>query len=136
MVSANYSIALIPGDGIGKEVVAATVEVLKALQKHLATFTLTFETYDWGTVRYKATGLYMPENGIEFIKKHDAALFGAVGAPDVPDHISLWQLLLPIRQKMQLFANVRPVKVFAGVKSPLANVGPNDLDWLLVRENT
>jgi tartrate dehydrogenase len=132
----KYSIALIPGDGIGKEVIAATVKTLQALQKTVGTFELNFDEYDWGTARYKSTGKYMPDDGIESLRKNQATLFGAVGAPDVSDHISLWQLLLPIRQNLQLFANVRPVRVFHGVSSPLTGVGPGDLDWVLVRENT
>lgn len=133
----RYSIALIPGDGIGKEVVNATVEVLKALTQHLQKFELEFEEFDWGTERYKRVGAYMPEDGCELLKKHDASLFGAVGAPDVPDHVSLWGLLLGIRGPMQLYANVRPVKIFPGTRYYLNNIeDPSDIDWVLVRENS
>ncbi|KAA8911983.1 hypothetical protein TRICI_003669 [Trichomonascus ciferrii] len=133
----KYSIALIPGDGIGPEVVGATVEVLHALTRRLQTFELAFEEFDWGTERYKRVGAYMPDDGCDRLRGHDAALFGAVGAPDVPDHISLWGLLLGLRGPLQLFANVRPVRMLPGMQSRLRDVAdPADLDWVLVRENS
>lgn len=137
MTAKTYSIALIPADGIGKEVVAATVKVLDQLVETFGSFKLDYTNYDWGTDRYKATGQYMPDDGTKQLQKHDAGLFGSVGAPDVPDHISLWGLLLKIRGPMQLYANVRPVRIFPGIKSYLTNVEKeSDLDWVLVRENS
>lgn len=134
----DYSIALIPGDGIGKEVVSAAQTVLEALVDYYSySFNLAFENFDWGSDRYKKTGKFMPDDGTDLLKKHSATLFGSVGAPDVPDHLSLWGLLLKIRGPMQLYANVRPVKIFPGTSSYLKNIeNPSDIDWVLVRENS
>ncbi|KAK9458442.1 hypothetical protein V1511DRAFT_492642 [Dipodascopsis uninucleata] len=137
MTNKIYSIALIPADGIGKEVISATVKVLDQLVQTFGTFTLEYTDYNWGTERYKTTGEYMPEDGTKQLQKHHAGLFGAVGDPDVPDHISLWGLLLKIRGPMQLYANVRPVRIFPGTRSYLSNIEKDsDLDWVLVRENS
>ncbi|KAK9452571.1 hypothetical protein V1511DRAFT_528391 [Dipodascopsis uninucleata] len=132
----EYSIALIPADGIGIEVVDATVQVLKALTKKFTKLSLSFTLFDWGSERYRKTGKFMPDDGIDQLRKHDAILFGAVGAPDIPDHISLWGLLLALRGPMQLYANIRPVKIFRGTKSYLRDVEIGDIDWVLVRENS
>ncbi|CEN61288.1 Putative Isocitrate/isopropylmalate dehydrogenase [Aspergillus calidoustus] len=132
----NYKIASIPADGIGPEVVNVTIDVLKSLQQSLKTFELEFTELDWGTARYKQTGEYMPKDGLDILRKFDAGIFGAVGAPDVLDHISLWNLLLAIRGPMQLYANVRPVKTFPNVPSPLSHAKQGDIDWVLVRENS
>ncbi|KLU86111.1 tartrate dehydrogenase/decarboxylase ttuC, partial [Magnaporthiopsis poae ATCC 64411] len=107
----SYSIASIGGDGIGPEVISAGIEVLQALAESLGTFDLHFTEYDWSSETYKKTGRYIPEGGLDRLKKHDAILFGAVGAPDVPDHISLWSLRLEICQTFQQYANVRPRRV-------------------------
>ncbi|KAH7156613.1 hypothetical protein EDB81DRAFT_644955 [Dactylonectria macrodidyma] len=131
-----YSIASIPADGIGPEVVEAGIEVLKALAETLQTFELDFTHYDWSSDTYKKTGKYIPDGGLEELKKHDAILFGAVGAPDVPDHISLWGLRLAICQPFQQYANVRPTKVLQGTQSPLRNCKTGDLDWVIIRENS
>ncbi|THZ02486.1 tartrate dehydrogenase [Aureobasidium pullulans] len=137
MVSAkNYKIACIPADGIGPEVIDAGVTVLKALSAASKSFTLDFEHYDWSSETYKKTGKYIPDNGLEDLKKHDAILFGAVGAPDVPDHISLWGLRLAICQPFQQYANVRPTKILRGTESPLRKAQAGDLDWVIVRENS
>ncbi|EAW13733.1 putative tartrate dehydrogenase [Aspergillus clavatus NRRL 1] len=132
----TYSIAAIPADGIGPEVIDAGITALDAVSKALNTFKLDFTTYDWSTKTYKETGKYMPDDGLEELKKHDAILFGAVGAPDVPDHISLWGLRLAICQPLQQYANVRPTKIFRGTDSPLRRCQPGDLDWVIVRENS
>ena len=132
----TYSIATIPADGIGPEVISAGVEVLKALASTLNTFSLNFENYDWSSETYKQTGKYIPDGGLDALQKHDAILFGAVGAPDVPDHISLWGLRLAICQPLQQYANVRPTKILRGTDSPLRKAGPGDLDWVIVRENS
>ena len=128
-----YRIASIPGDGIGKEVIAAGIEVLDALAAKEG-FGLAFEHFDWSSARYTKTGAYIPEGGLEKLKTFDAIFFGAVGAPDVPDHISLWGLRLPICQGFDQYANVRPSRVLPGVTSPLANA--KDIDWVIVRENS
>lgn len=132
----TYSIASIPADGIGPEVIDAGIQVLNTLSETLGTFKLSFKHYDWDSARYKRTGQYIPDGGLEQLKKHDAIFFGAVGAPDVPDHISLWGLRLAICQPFQQYANVRPTKVFRGTKSPLAKCDSKHLDWVIVRENS
>lgn len=131
----TYSIATMGADGIGPEVVAAGVRVLKTLAAH-SQFSLTFEDYDWSSNTYKQTGKYIPDGGLESLRKHDAILFGAVGAPDVPDHISLWGLRLAICQPFQQYANVRPTRILKGTQSPLRNATSGDLDWVIVRENS
>ncbi|PSK60706.1 isocitrate dehydrogenase, NAD-dependent [Elsinoe australis] len=132
----KYSIACMPGDGIGIEVVAAGVEVLKTLAKVNGTFDLEFVDFDWSSETYLKTGKYIPDGGLDELKKHNAILFGAVGAPDVPDHISLWGLRLAICQPLQQYANVRPTRVFRGTQSPLRNCADGDLDWVIIRENS
>jgi tartrate dehydrogenase/decarboxylase/D-malate dehydrogenase len=127
----SYRIASIPGDGIGNEVIPAGVEVLNHLAKG---FELQWKTFDWSSDRYKKTGAYIPEGGLDELKKFDAIFFGAVGAPDVPDHISLWGLRLPICQGFDQYANVRPSRVLPGITSPLDK--GKEIDWVIVRENT
>ncbi len=129
----SYRIAAIPGDGIGNEVIPAGIEVLDALAAKEG-FRLAFERFDWGSDRYRNTGAYIPDGGLERLKTFDAIFFGAVGAPEVPDHISLWGLRLPICQGFDQYANVRPSRVLPGVTSPLA--GGKDIDWVIIRENT
>ncbi|KAH7083351.1 hypothetical protein BKA63DRAFT_151424 [Paraphoma chrysanthemicola] len=131
-----HSIATIGADGIGPEVVNAGVQVLQQLAKLDGTFDLEFKDYDWSSELYKKTGQYIPDGGLDELRKHDAILFGAVGAPDVPDHISLWGLRLAICQPFQQFANVRPTKIFRGTESPLRKAEHGDLDWVIVRENS
>ncbi len=132
----TYRIAAIPAGGIGLEVIPAGIEVLGALEKIMGSFRMTFETFDWGSDYYHAHGRMMPEDGLETLKAFDAIYFGAVGHPSVPDHISLWGLRLPICQGFEQYANVRPSRILPGVRSPLRDRGPEDLDWVVVRENT
>lgn len=132
----NYRIAAIPGDGIGKEVVAAGVEVLDVLAKRDGGFTMSFDSFDWGSDYYKKHGIMMPADGRDQIKDHDAIYFGAVGAPDVPDHVTLWGLRLAICQPFDQYANVRPTRILPGIESPLRNVKQAELDWVIVRENS
>jgi len=129
----TYRIAAIPGDGIGKEVIAAGVEVLNALAEK-ENFKLAIEAFDWSSERYLKTGAYIPEGGLDRLKTFDAIFFGAVGSPDVPDHISLWGLRLPICQGFDQYANVRPSRVLPGVSSPLKN--GDAIDWVIIRENS
>jgi tartrate dehydrogenase/decarboxylase / D-malate dehydrogenase len=131
-----YRIAAIPGDGIGAEVIAAGVEVLEALAEREGGFALAFDHFDWGSDYYKAHGVMMPADGLERIRHHDAIYFGAVGAPDVPDHVTLWGLRLAICQPFDQYANVRPTRVLPGIVSPLRNVEGPELDWVIVRENS
>src|SRR6201991_1511322 len=132
----THSIAAIPADGIGPEVISAGIRVLEALAKRAGDLSFNIETFDWGSDYYKKHGVMMPADGLEQLKKFDAIYFGAVGAPDVPDHITLWGLRLPICQGFDQYANVRPTKILPGVASPLRNVGVGDLDWVIVRENS
>ena len=132
----TYKIAAIPADGIGPEVIEAGVQVLSTLEKRDGTIKFDVTTFDWGSDYYKENGVMMPEDGLEQLKPFDAIYFGAVGAADVPDHITLWGLRLPICQGFDQYANVRPTKIIPGVSSPLRDVGVGDLDWVIVRENS
>lgn len=132
----SYRIAAIPGDGIGAEVVAAGVEVLHAVAKREGTFDFQVDQFDWGGEYYKKHGCMMPQNGRDQIRKHDAILFGSAGHPDIPDHITLWGLRLAICQPFDQYANVRPTRILPGVPSPMRSVTGNELDWVIVRENS
>src|SRR6187399_1127527 len=132
----TYSIAAIPGDGIGTEVVAAGVEALNAIATRDGGFAFKFDHFDWGGDYYKKHGRMMPENGRDLIKKHDAILFGSAGHPDIPDHITLWGLRLAICQPFDQYANVRPTRILPGITSPLRAVSGPELDWVIVRENS
>ena len=132
----HHSIAAIPADGIGPEVIAAGIAVLEALAVRDGGFFCEFTHYDWGSDYYKRHGRMMPEDGLEALTSHDAIFFGAVGAPDVPDHITLWGLRLPICQGFDQYANVRPTRILPGISAPLKDKGPGDLDWVIVRENS
>ena len=134
--SRTYRIASIPADGIGPEVIAAGLQALEALARRDGRFSLDVTEFDWGSERFKKTGALMPQDGRDQIRDFDAIFFGAVGAPDVPDHVTLWGLRLPICQGFDQYANVRPTKILPGITSPLSNVGPGDLDWVIVRENS
>jgi len=131
----NYTIAVIPGDGIGKEVVPEGIRVLEAAG---AAFGLQFvwDELPWSCEHYTKTGRFMPADGLERIRAHDAIFLGAVGFPGVPDHISLWELLLPIRRTFQQYANVRPIRLMPGIQGPLRNYAPGDIDFVVIRENT
>ncbi|WP_445943720.1 tartrate dehydrogenase [Roseicyclus sp.] len=132
----SYKIAAIPADGIGPEVIRAGLAVLDAVAARDGGFTVDVTEFDWGTDYYKRHGVMMPADGPEQLTPYDAIYFGAVGAPDVPDHITLWGLRLPICQGFDQYANVRPTRILPGIKAPLAGVGPGDLDWVIVRENS
>jgi len=132
----HHRIASIPADGIGPEVIAAGLEALDAVAARDGGFQLQVDALDWGSERYRRTGALMPADGLERLRGADAILFGAVGAPDIPDHVTLWGLRLPICQGFDQYANVRPTRILPGVTSPLRGVGPGDLDWLIVRENS
>jgi len=129
-------IAVIPGDGIGAEVIPEGVRVLEALAHRTAALHLEFQYFDWGSERYLAHGQMMPDGGLETLGEFDAIYFGSAGDPRVPDHITLWELRLKICQGFEQYANVRPARLLRGVRSPLAGVGPADLDWVIVRENS
>ncbi|HGH5396235.1 TPA: tartrate dehydrogenase [Raoultella planticola] len=132
----NYAIAAIPADGIGPEVISAGVEVLHAVAKRQGDIQFSVRTFEWGSDYYKAHGVMMPEDGLQQLKPFDAIYFGAVGAPDVPDHITLWGLRLPICQGFDQYANVRPTRILPGIQSPLRHAEAGSLDWAIVRENS
>jgi tartrate dehydrogenase/decarboxylase / D-malate dehydrogenase len=130
----EYKIAAIPADGIGTEVIAAGLEVLRAVAARDAGFRLSVEEFPWSSEYYLKHGHYIPEGGLERLKAFDAIFFGAVGDQRVPDHVSLWGLRLPIAQGFDQYANVRPARVLPGVKSPLERGG--EIDWVIIRENS
>ena len=135
----TYRIACIPGDGIGKEVVPAGQQVLEALAASSANqtgFQFEFESFDWGGDYYRKHGVMMPADGLEPLRKKDAILFGSAGDPDIPDHITLWGLRLKICQGFDQYANVRPTRILPGIDTPLARCKREDLDWVIVRENS
>ena len=131
---ANPRIAVIPGDGIGKEVVPEGIRVVDAAGRKWG-FAIDWDEYDWSCEHYDRFGRMMPEDGLSRIAGHDAIFLGAIGWPNVPDPVSLWTLLMPIRRDFQQYANVRPVRLFDGVPSPLAGKKPGDIDMLIIREN-
>lgn len=130
----EYRIAAIPGDGIGPEVISAGLQVLEVLAGQDGEFKLNIEHFPWSSDYYLKNGHYIPEGGLDRLKQFHAIFFGAVGALDVPDHVSLWGLRLPIAQGFDQYANVRPARLLPGVKSPLLN--GKDIDWVIVRENS
>lgn len=131
-----YQIAVIPGDGIGPEVMHEAVKVLKAVSDLDGSFRFEFTEYPWGCEYYLKTGEMMPEDGLDQLKSSDAILLGAVGYPGVPDHISLRGLLLKLRRGFDQYVNLRPVKLLEGAPCPLKNVESGDIDMLFVRENS
>ena len=136
----TYKIACIPGDGIGKEVVPAGQAVLEAMANaaHIASnsFKFEFENFGWGGDWYRAHGEMMPQDGLEALRNKDAILFGSAGDPHIPDHITLWGLRLKICQGFDQYANVRPTRILPGIEGPLRNCKREDLDWVIVRENS
>src|SRR5580698_4639851 len=132
----QYRIASVPADGIGPEVISAGLEVLDAVASRDGGFSLVIDHDDWGSNWYRKHGVFMPPDGLAWLRTADAIYFGAVGDPNIPDHVSLWGLRLQICQGLDQFANVRPTRILQGVTSPLRNVEPGDLDWVIVRENS
>ena len=131
-----HNIAVIPGDGIGPEVINEGIKVLKEVAKIDGSFDFDFSYFPWGCEYYKENGKMMADDGIEQLKKFDAIFLGAVGAPGVPDHISLWDLLLVIRKSFDQYINLRPVKLLKGAPNLLKDVSPEDINMIFVRENT
>jgi len=132
----TIKLAVIPGDGIGPEVVAEAIKLLQALDEVLPTVTFQYTTFPWGSEYYLRTGRMAPPDFLETLRAFDAILLGAVGDPRVPDHITLWGLLLPIRQGFDQYVNLRPIKLLPGVPCPLVGKGLKDIDMLIIRENT
>ena len=132
----TYRIATIPGDGIGKEVIPAGREVMEALAANLGSFNFEFKDFDWGGDYYRQHGVMMPEDGLDELRDLDAILFGSAGDDQIPDHITLWGLRLKICQGLDQYANVRPTRILPGIDAPLKRCAPQDLDWVIVRENS
>ena len=132
----TYRIASIPGDGIGKEVIPAGKQLLLSLAQIQDSFRFEFEDFPWGGDYYREHGLMMPADGLADLRSKDAILFGSAGDPQIPDHITLWGLRLNICQGLDQYANVRPTRILAGIDAPLKHCRPQDLDWVIVRENT
>ncbi len=135
MGTKNYKIAVIPGDGTGPEVVREGVKVLESAAERFG-FKLNLTFFDWGGERYLRTGETIPEGGIEELKKHEAIYLGAIGHPDVPPGVLEKEILLRIRFELDQYINLRPVKLYPGVWTPLKDKGPEDIDFVVVRENT
>ncbi|HEV8253592.1 MAG TPA: tartrate dehydrogenase [Vicinamibacteria bacterium] len=134
-MTAPHRIAVIAGDGIGKEVVPEGIRVLEAAARKFG-FRLEWDALPWSCDHYAAHGRMMPEDGLDRIRHHDAIFLGAVGFPSVPDHVSLWGLLIPIRRRFQQYVNLRPVRLMPGLRSPLAGRTEGDIDLVIVRENS
>ena len=132
----SHRIAVIPGDGIGNEVIPAGLRVLEALAAGEPGLSLAFERFPWGSEFFRQTGRMMPADGVETLRAFDAIYFGAVGDPLIPDYITLWGLRLTICQGLDQYANVRPARLLPGVTSPLSHATPKNLDWVIVRENS
>jgi len=131
----THRIAVLPGDGIGKETVPESLKVLDAAARRFG-FALTYKHYDWSCETYQKTGAMMPPDGLDQLRESDSILLGAVGWPGVPDHVSLWGLLIPIRRGFDQYVNLRPCKLLPGVRTPLAGRTEADIDFYVVRENT
>lgn len=131
----SYHIAVIAGDGIGQEVTPAALEVVRAVATRHG-FAIATTDHPWGCEYYLAEGRMMPAGALDALRGADAIFLGAIGAPSVPDHVSVWELILPIRQRFEQFVNLRPMRLLAGVPGPLRDRTPAEIDWLCVRENS
>src|SRR6201987_5214000 len=130
----TFNIAVIAGDGIGKEVVPEGIRVLEAAGQRFG-FSLKWRAFDWSCETYVQTGKMMPDDGLGQLRPFDAIFLGAVGHPSVPDHVSLWGLLIPIRRAFRQYVNLRPVRLFEGIESPLKKWKPGQIEFCIVREN-
>ena len=132
----RYRIATVPGDGIGVDTVEEAVRALEQAADMHGGIRLTFDRYPWGCGYYLQHGEMMPSDGLRILADYDSILFGAVGFPTVPDHVSLWGLLLPVRQTFDQYINLRPIRLLPGIPSPLRFKGPSEIDFVCIRENT
>src|ERR1044071_4492814 len=130
----SYRVAVIAGDGIGREVVPEGIAVLETAARRYG-FALEWKEFDWSCETYVNTGRMMPEDGLDQLRPYDWVFLGAVGSPGVPDYVSLWALLIPLRRHFQQYINLRPVRLLKGVDSPLKGREPGDIDFYAVREN-
>ncbi|HQZ40249.1 MAG TPA: tartrate dehydrogenase [Vicinamibacterales bacterium] len=135
MSSRRHRIAVIPGDGIGREVTPAALHVIQAVARH-AGVSIDSVEYPWGCDYYRETGRMMAPDALDVLRGADAIYLGAIGHPSVPDHVSVWELILPIRQRFEQYVNLRPMRLLPGVPGPLAGRGPADVDMVCVRENS
>lgn len=129
-----YNIAVLPGDGIGPEVTSEAVKVLRKLSEIDVSFQFETEEFNWNSEYYLQHGSMMPEDGLEQLKEFDAILFGAIGDSRVPDPVTIWELILPIRKHFQQYVNFRPIKLLRGLESPLKKDVP--IDFAIIRENS
>jgi tartrate dehydrogenase/decarboxylase / D-malate dehydrogenase len=129
-------VAVIPGDGIGPEVIEEAIPVLEAAVEATGADPLTFDRLPWSSRYYQENGRMMPTDGLELLAEYDAIYLGAIGSPEIPDHITVWGLIMPIRQAFDQYVNLRPVKLLPGVPSPLSGRGPEEVDIVCVRENS
>src|SRR5438132_9105900 len=134
VMAKTYRVAVIAGDGIGREVVPEGIAALEEAARRYG-FALEWREFDWSCETYAKTGRMMPEDGLDQLRSFDAVFLGAVGYPGVPDHVSLWGLLIPLRRHFHQYINLRPVRLLAGVDTPLKNRAPGDIDFYVVREN-
>lgn len=133
----HYRIAVLPGDGIGQEVMPEGIGALQVASKKTGSFEMYFETFAWGSDYYLQTGRMMPADAISVLSDFDAIYFGAVSLPErIPDHVTLWEFILPLRQGFDQYINYRPIKLLPGIKSPLRDKGPADIDFIVIRENS
>ncbi|MFH2040664.1 MAG: tartrate dehydrogenase [Chloroflexota bacterium] len=133
----QYHIAVLPGDGIGKEVMPEGIKSLKEVEALTGSFHLKFEEFSWGSDHYLKTGKMMPNDALKILADFDAIYFGAIGLPGaIPDHITLWEFILPLRQGFDQYVNYRPSKLLQGLRSPLRDKDPQDIDFIVIRENT
>lgn len=132
----QHKIALIPGDGIGSDVIHAGRRVLDVLAQADGGFGFDFESFDWGSDRYRRVGKMMPDDGVDTLRSFDAIYFGAVGDPKIPDHITLWELRLAICQGLDQYANIRPSRLLPNITGPLRPELGREIDWVIVRENS
>jgi len=132
----TFHIAMIPGDGIGQEVIPAGQRLLEQLAQVSGQVEFAFTHFDWGADYYRKHGVMMPDDGLESLRDKDAILFGSAGDPEIPDHITLWGLRLKICQGLDQYANMRPTRILPGITAPLRHCEDEDLDWLIIRENS
>lgn len=132
----RYRISVIPGDGVGREVVPEGLKAVRAAAEVTGSFDLETVDYPWSCQYYAETGRMMDEDALDRLRDSDSIYLGAIGFPGVPDHVSLWQMLLPIRQRFDLYVNLRPIRLLPGITGPLRDRGPEDIDFVCVRENT
>jgi tartrate dehydrogenase/decarboxylase/D-malate dehydrogenase len=135
-VTTRYRVAVLAGDGVGQEVIPVGMRVVEYAARAQGSFALEWEEFPWGSDFYLKTGRMMPEDALSILREFDAIYLGAVGSPEVPDHVTLWGLLLPIRQRFNQYVNLRPIKLFPGVTSPLRDNRPDEIDMVCVRENS